>query len=134
MLMHEVVISVPIDAIVKDTTSVSTIAVALSSRGRRLMLLLVLVIITASSTHRSVGIASNQEIAIKLGSFHAVFSIGHDVVVIFPNSRILGDLQMIFFGDQHGLQGIQGTLLFFVRNKHSAFFTIKCPINAGHGT
>ena len=97
-----------------------------------MMLLLMLVIIT--TTHRSVGIASNQEIAIKLGSFHAVFSIGHDVVVVFPHSRILGDLQMIFFGDQHGLQGIQGPLLFFVRNKHSAFFAIKCPINAGHGT
>ena len=41
-------------------------------------------------------------------------------------------LEMVLFGDQHGLQGIQSTLLLFVGYEDSSFLAVKRSVNTGH--
>ena len=38
-------------------------------------------------------------------------------------------LEMVLFGDQHGLQGIQSTLLLFVGYEDSSFLAVKRSVN-----
>ena len=40
---------------------------------------------------------------------------------------------MIFFGDEHGLQCVEGALLFFVGDEDAALLAVEGPIDAGHG-
>ena len=44
---------------------------------------------------------------------------------------LLTYLQVIFFCDEHGLQGVQGPLLLLVGHKHSPLLAVKCPVHTG---
>ena len=58
--------------------------------------------------------------------------IRHYVVVVLSHGAVFGDLEVVLLCDQHSLQGVQSPLLFLVRNKHSAFLTVKRSIDTGY--
>jgi hypothetical protein len=39
---------------------------------------------------------------------------------------------VVLFGDQHGFQSIQGSLLVFIRDKNTTFLAIKSPVDTGN--
>lgn len=57
---------------------------------------------------------------------------GHrHVVVVLSDSRVFRDLQVVLLGDEHRLQGVQGSLLLLVRDKDTALLAVKGAIDAG---
>ena len=70
----------------------------------------------------------------KITAFHGFFDRGNYVVIILAHSGIFRHLQVVLFGDQHGFQSIQGSLLVFIRDKNTAFFAIKSTVDTGHST